>query len=358
MAKRYPTSRHKVALGKADRIVAAQEVIEAEVAKLVTGDNWQSFLSVQAKLHRYSPNNAMLLWAEHSSRYKLGQVESPEPGIFAGYTTWRQLGRNVMKGSKGYPVIAPTTRKTTVAVSSDGSTRRLDTIDELRPTETASDVRRLAGFTVAFVFAECDVEGPPLPRPPVPVLLSGQAPEGLAEAITAHIMIQGFTVTYVPPGELGGANGMTSFDSHTVKIRNDVTPAQSVKTLLHECGHVQLHGDEAGQQLSRPQKEVEAESVAFILASAHGLDTGDYSFPYVATWAARDDAADTKALIMLTQRRVASAARIIIDATPAGEHLGGGRLRVAEVEALSPPPALSPLPMLPSDTVQLIPVGF
>ncbi len=341
----------------ADRIAAAQAVIQAEVEKLVTGADWQGFLSVQAKLHNYSANNAMLLWAEHTYRFQLGQVASPEPGVFAGYKTWSRLGRDVTKGSKGYPVIAPVTRKMAVAVSPDGSTRRLDVTEEPRPTEIAGNVRRMSGFTVAFVFAECDTTGPPLPRPPAPTLLAGQSPEGLAEAVTAHIVSKGFTVSYVDPDELGGANGVTSFDTHTVKIRNDAAPAQATKTLLHECGHVLLHMDDAGQQLPRAHKEVEAESVAFVVASVHGMATGEYSWPYVATWAARSDPAESQQLIMLTQRRVANAAREIIEVSPAADVLGGGGIRSAEVEA--PSPHTEPLPpMLPSDSVQLIPVGF
>jgi len=340
----------------AERIAAAQAVIQAEVEKLVTGDDWKRFLAVQAKLHNYSANNSMLLWAEHTHRFQLGQVESPEPGVFAGYKTWSRLGRDVAKGAKGYPVLAPMRFSVREALSPDGSARLVGKSDALKPTETERAGHRLAGFTVAFVFAECDTTGPPLPRPPEPILLAGQSPEGLAEAVTAHIVSKGFTVSYVDPDELGGANGVTSFDTHTVTVRNDVTPAQTTKTLLHECGHVLLHMDDAGQQLPRPHKEVEAESVAFVVASAHGMDTGAYSWPYVATWAARSDPAESQQLIMLTQRRVANAAREIIDVSPAG-HIDGGRVRSIEVE----PPVHTvppPIPMLPSDSVQLIPVGF
>ena len=35
---------------------------------------------------------------------------------------------------------------------------------------------------------------------------------------------------------------------------------------------------------SRSDKEVQAESVAYIVASRYGIDTSDYSFPYIASW--------------------------------------------------------------------------
>ena len=78
--------------------------------------------------------------------------------------------------------------------------------------------------------------------------------------------------------------------------------------------------------LPRPSKEVEAESVAFVVASAHGMSTGDYSFPYVASWAGEDGAKAVQA----TQLRVARAARQIIEASPAPHAVGG---KVPGVEA-------------------------
>jgi hypothetical protein len=96
--------------------------------------------------------------------------------------------------------------------------------------------------------------------------------------------------------------------------------AAMVKTLIHEAAHVLLHAGPPGQFLPRPLKEVEAESVAYVVASGHGMATGDYSFPYVAAWAG----ADGSKPIQATQARVASAARMIIEGSPA-PHVTGGR---------------------------------
>jgi hypothetical protein len=93
--------------------------------------------------------------------------------------------------------------------------------------------------------------------------------------------------------------------------------------------HVLLHAGAPGQFLPRPLKEVQAESVAYVVASAHGMATGDYSFPYVAAWAGVDGA---KA-IQATQARVATAARLIIEASPAPHVLGGRPPGSAQVAA-------------------------
>jgi hypothetical protein len=87
-----------------------------------------------------------------------------------------------------------------------------------------------------------------------------------------------------------------------------------------ETAHVLLHEEAPGRYLPRPVKEVEAESVAYVVASVHGMNTDGYSFPYVAGWAGeRGGRAVTE-----TQSRVAQAARSIIAASPA-EHTSGGR---------------------------------
>lgn len=65
-----------------------------------------------------------------------------------------------------------------------------------------------------------------------------------------------------------------------------MSEAQTLKTAFHETAHARIHSD---SDKSREQKEVEAESIAYVVCSHFGLDTSDYSFGYVATWAGRQD---------------------------------------------------------------------
>jgi antirestriction protein ArdC len=48
-----------------------------------------------------------------------------------------------------------------------------------------------------------------------------------------------------------------------------------------EIAHALLHDGER----NRPLAELEAESTAYVVCQQLGLDTGDYSFGYVAAWA-------------------------------------------------------------------------
>jgi hypothetical protein len=127
--------------------------------------------------------------------------------------------------------------------------------------------------------------------------------------------------TVASAAAIGGANGQTDWGQKIVLVRSDMDEAAMVKTLIHEAAHVLLHTDPPGMYLPRPLKEVEAESVAYVVASAHGMPTGDYSFPYVASWAGE---AGAKA-VQATQIRVAKTSRQIIESSTA-PHTGGGRV--------------------------------
>jgi hypothetical protein len=102
----------------------------------------------------------------------------------------------------------------------------------------------------------------------------------------ALIEASGFGVDTVPDAAyLQGANGRTSWTDKTVTLRADMDDAAMVKTLIHEAAHVLLHQHPPACFLARALKEVEAESVAYVVASVHGMATDEYSFPYVAGWA-------------------------------------------------------------------------
>src|SRR3546814_17646934 len=85
----------------------------------------------------------------------------------------------------------------------------------------------------------------PIPEPPAPTLLSGQAPLGLWEGLAAQVESHGFTLKQVPDADaIGGANGITDFSTHEVCVRSDLAEAAQIKTLAHELSHPMLHSPE------------------------------------------------------------------------------------------------------------------
>ena len=74
--------------------------------------------------------------------------------------------------------------------------------------------------------------------------------------------------------------------------------SQTIKTMIHEVAHAMLHNsdlmEQSGEEKDRLTKETEAESIAFTVCSALGIDTSDYSFPYVASWASGKEMKELK----------------------------------------------------------------
>jgi antirestriction protein ArdC len=334
------TASRDAAAVRAQKIEEAHAMLSDAVAAIRDGADWKRFLGLQSKLHAYSANNCMLIVAGHLKLYELGMVPTSLPSYVASYRTWQQLGRQVERGQTGLAIIAPMRGVRREAVDGDGNVRPLRADDALAPGEQETKTGYMRGFTVEKVFSAEQTTGDPLPEPPHPQLLDGEAPAGLGEAVLGLIEKQGYTVSTVPAAQsLQGANGRTSWPDKEVLIRDDMTDAAMVKTLIHEAAHVLLHNPEVnavGAALPREHKEVEAESVAFIVARVHGMPTDEYSFPYVAGWIG---VADHDKLIAKTAQRVAACAKQMIAVSPA-EHIDGGRpARPREITTPAPTPA-------------------
>ena len=155
------------------------------------------------------------------------------------------------------------------------------------------------------VFDISQTEGEELPELDAvrPKLLDADAPEGIWDALTRHAQSIGYEVVR---HQRGSENGYCDFLEKRVAVRPDVSGAQAVKTLIHELGHALLHAE--GPVASREVAEVEVESIAYIVCNALGLDSGDYSFPYIARWAEGSDE-----VIKQTAERATACARQILE---------------------------------------------
>jgi len=310
----------------AAKLAAARERLAVEVAALRSGEDWRRFLDFQAKLHAYSASNSTLIGLQHAEAFERGLVGSVDPGYAApgyaaGFVTWRAFGRRVDRGQHGCMILASCRVDRRVALDADGNARRLGRGEMPGEWGWVESRRVVSGFRVEHVFSVQQTSGIALPERPRPRLLAGEAPRGLGAAVLELIESRGFSVDTVADADaIGGANGVTAWDTRAVVVRADMVDAAMVKTLIHEAGHVLGHGEAAGWLLPRPLGEVEAESVAFVVASVDGMATDGYSFPYVAAWVGEDG----PRAVLATQARVAQVARTIIDASPA-PRLAGGR---------------------------------
>ncbi len=306
-----PAERQRREQADADKVTALHTRLAEQVAALRSGADWRAWLQVARRFHAYSFHNILLIGAQR-----------PDATTVAGYRAWQALGRQVDKGERGIGILAPVIRRPR---QDRGSSDPQHPDDKAKPAEAGAgepDGRpgRLAGFRVAYVWDVSQTSGRPLPEQPRPQLLAGDAPPGLWESLTGLVAGRGFTVER---GDCGQANGITDFTRRTVRVRGDVDDAQAVKTLAHEAGHVLLHDptDRGGPTavttagLCRGTVEVEAESLAYLVAAAHGLATDDYTFPYVTGWAAGITGTPPEQAVRDTAGRVLGAARTVLAVT-------------------------------------------
>lgn len=274
-----------------DKLTEAHEAMVEAVESLVSGEDWAQMLDVARRFHNYSFGNVCLIIAQRSDATRV-----------CGYRAWAALGRQVRRGERGIAILAPCVTRGRPLEGSD---------EEQRP-----DVARvLRGFRVVHVFDISQTDGPDLPDV-APSLLEGAAPAVLWDRLADEVAAKGFTLGRE---DCSPANGQTDFLRRTVTVRPELSEAQATKTLVHEIGHVLLHDEERfhglGALSCRGLAEIEAESVAYLVCSAAGLSTGEYSYPYVARWSNGDIT-----LVRSAAERSLAAARSIITAvglTPA-----------------------------------------
>ena len=323
------------------RLKAVQVMLTASVEDLFASDDWRAALTAAARFHNYSFDNVLLIYAQHQAAFADGRVSAPEPSMVAGFRQWQAMGRQVQGGQHGYKILRPN-RIQWRETQNPGTPqwRRMERTERPRPGAQIRQRSRLnpnRPFDLATVFDVSQTDGEPVPAPPAPVILAGRAPDGLWAGLAEQVAAQGFTLRDAPSAAaLGRANGVTSWADVTVTVRADMDDAARAKTLAHELGHVLLHDPRGADgrvdlalamSVTRGVKEVEAESVAFLIGAAHGMDTSDYSLPYISTWASRDEGLAT---VRATGTRVIATARRVLDELPTRQWGSGQPLGLRE----------------------------
>lgn len=233
------------------KVEEAIKSLQEGVQKIFTSGEYQRFLDMMSKFHQYSYSNAILIY-----------MQKPEATLVAGYQAWsRKFGRHVKKGEKGIRIIAPIKIKN----------------KEKEDEET--EKKEIVRFRVTTVFDLSQTEGNPLPSLGV---------DELQGKVTDFSDLQKVLIAISPvpirfEEVLGGAKGYYSLDQRYIAIQSGMSEVQTVKTCIHEISHAMLHADRDCKK-DRSQREVEAESTAYVVCNSLGIDTSDYSFGYVAGW--------------------------------------------------------------------------
>jgi len=257
--------------------------LESGVEELFTSNRYQEFLKTMAKFHNYSFNNTMLI-----------AMQRPDATLVTSYKNWQSMGRQVMKGEKGITIIAPAPyKKMKEKEVLDENQRPIMGTDGKPKTEQVEVT--VPHFKAVTVFDIAQTSGEPIQT---------LAPELLTAAVqdfdSFMQAIQKISPVPIRFDEIdGNANGYYHNADKEIVIKKGLSESQTLKTAIHETVHAKLHDKEImeslGVEKDRLTKEVEAESVAYCVCSSFGLDTSDYSFPYIAGWSSSREMKEMKA---------------------------------------------------------------
>lgn len=285
--------------------------LEHGTKELFNSERYQKYLVTFSKFTNYSINNTILIY-----------LQNPNATLVAGYKAWEtKFNRHVKQGEKRIVILAPMKYKK-------------DPDDE--------DSEVYIRFRTTAVFDISQTEGEELPSfSPVSIV---KDVNGYQKLFTALAKTTDYKIVFKDLAQ--EVNGKCSHLEKTIYIRKGMGESQNIKTLLHEIAHSKLHkvseahqngddtsnGSSASQDgnditkagndtskplpngkdisiatLSRNEKEVEAESVAFVVSTYFGIDTSSYSFTYIVGWEENNES-----LLRHSLKRIRDTAHVLI----------------------------------------------
>ena len=265
-----------------DRMREIVDSIENGIKELFESDKYRQYLSTMSRFHRYSVNNTMLIY-----------MQRPDATHVAGFNKWRdQFGRNVLKGEKGIRIIAPTPYKKKVEEIKTDPETNAPILDADGKAIIEEKEIRIPMFKVVSVFDVSQTAGKPLPQLAADLSGNVQQYEVFMEALRRASPVP---MEIKPVAR--DTDGFFSIKAQSITIRAGMSEVQTVCAAVHEIAHAKLHDYEHMTELaddgetilvpgekSRNTEEVEAESISYAVCQYYGIETGENSFGYIATW--------------------------------------------------------------------------
>ena len=323
MAENKPTNR--------ERLREITDGIEQSIKELFESEKYMRYLSVMSRFHRYSVNNTMLIY-----------MQKPDATLVAGYNKWKdQFERHVKKGEHGITIIAPTPYKKKIEEQKLDPDTKAPILDKDGKIVTEEKEIEIPMFRPVKVFDVSQTDGKPLPE--LASSLSGNVPnyEAFMEALRRSAPVP---ITF--EAMAADTDGYFSADHQKIAIRQGMSEVQTVSATVHEIAHSKLHDPKKYEMLpswkvvqeseggtkhdfkldfatekeaeqfasdmdwryvdenqfewrlaveedataekqaikNRHTEEVEAESISYAVCKYFGIETGENSFGYIASW--------------------------------------------------------------------------
>jgi antirestriction protein ArdC len=235
------------------------------------------YLGAMAKFRAYSFLNVLLILKQ-----------CPNAGRVAGYKTWHSFGRQVKKGEKGIMILAPMYRK------------------QLEKKEQSGEVeesRHVAGFRAVYVWDEQQTAGNDLPQ----IGSVTGDPNVYLGRLVEFVRKNGIALSY--SDAIAPAKGRA--EKGKITLLPSESPAETFATLVHEVAHSDMHFGDHRADTDKRIRETEAESVAYVVCSAIGMNPGTASRDYIGLYGG-----DAK-LLLASLEYVQVTAAFILDALEA-----------------------------------------
>ena len=267
--------------------------IEQGIQDLFQSDKYAEYLRTMSRFHSYSVRNTILI-----------HMQRPDATAVAGFNAWKKkFQRNVKKGEKGITILAPTPFKKKIEEKKLDPVTKSPMLDHDGNVIMEEKEVEIPLFRPVKVFDVSQTEGKPLPQLSSPLTGEVQNYEIFMEALrrTSPVPIA------INPIREEGVDGFLDLDARDITVKEGMGQMQTVRTTIHEIAHAVLHLKEqnrlsatAGtEQETKPKdrntKEVEAESVSYAVCQYFGLQTGEYSFGYIAGWSSEKSLPELKA---------------------------------------------------------------
>lgn len=212
---------------KAQNTAALNQHLQDGIKQYFDSDAYKQYLDGMAHFNNYSPRNIQLIMSQF-----------PEASMVASFQEWRKRNGSVKKGEKAIYIQAP-----------------------------VSVMKK-------------DENGKPILNPET----------GEKETVTYFKPVPVFDIKQVSPQE----DGFYSPQTNEIVIKKGMSYERTLSTLIHEMAHSELHNKQSlterfDGQLTRSTKELQAESIAYVVSSHLGFDTSQESFPYLAFWSKEKD---------------------------------------------------------------------
>ena len=248
----------------ADKVKELTTKLDEGVKEILTSDRYRDYLKQMSKFHNYSFRNSLLIL-----------LQNENATYVAGYKTWqKQFNRNVNKGEKGIIILAPCPYKIK---------KEIQVRNEKGDKEKKEEEIVIPKFRAVTVFDVSQTSGEPLKE--IAKELTGEIKD-FNKMFEAIKKCSDFEITF----KAGTTEkGCCYTKEKRITIKEGMSDNQTIKTLIHEIAHEKLHS-EPKENMTANQREIEAESIAFVVANYFGIDTSSYSFDYISSWQDKENA--------------------------------------------------------------------